>query len=199
VKPAIGRLYAWDDVRDDFYFKLPELSSAGLAQYAGLPSTFKISGSIGPTQGFVALGSDEDREGAERGGVPLRLVPKSWDRARDRDTRLNNLLDWNREAVAVYPFGTGDARTPQRHLLVLRPEALAAYFTCLRESPDAAARYRDRPVRDRVLGYVRVGEQKDDEGVRVLIVAETCLPTPLPADEEDLLTPGPKQSDKVAR
>jgi hypothetical protein len=74
----------------------------------------------------------------------------------------------------------------ERHLLVIRPEAIEAFLTCLRESPRAAQLFGTTPVRNGILGYIRVGE---GEYARHLIVAETLLPTPLPIDEEDVLSP----------
>jgi hypothetical protein len=186
LRPAAGKFYRWEEVRDDFYRRLPRLTGRDLATRGGLPETFDVVGSIGATQGFVALGTGQEQNGQTRGGVTLRAVPQTWDRAKDSDTRLNNVMDWNREAVAVYPLASGE---PARHYLLLRPEAIDAYLTCLREAPAARKLYVDRPVADRVLGYVQVGDTEDDDGVRVLIVAEVCLPTPVPFDEEDLLAP----------
>ena len=64
----------------------------------------------------------------------------------------------------------------------MRPEAIESYLSCVQEAPGARDLYGERPLRDRILGYVQVGDSKDDNGVRVLIVAEACLPTPLPID-----------------
>jgi hypothetical protein len=188
-RPAFGAYYRWDEVRDDFYHKLPKLGDFPLDEQHA--QVLHWTGSIGATQGFVAMGLDADRTGETRGGVVLRELPKTWDRAKDSDTRLDNVLDWNREAVAVYPAvpHAAERGEPQRHYLLLRPEAVDAYLTCLREVAGARESFGERRVSDRVLGYVQVGKAEGDDGVRVLIVAEACLPTPLPADEEDLLSP----------
>lgn len=192
-RPNAGKYYRWDEVRDDFCHRLPKLDARALAQHAGLTASFDVVGSIGATHGFVALGrrpvaSNEPSTNHTTPDEAHLDLPTSWNRDQDHDTRLNNLLDWNREAVAVYPFATGDQ--PLRHYLLIRPEAVAAYLTCLQEPPEAQDLFGGRPVRDRILGYVQVGRMDGEaEGVRVLIVAEACLPTPLPADEEDLLAP----------
>ncbi|MGD8454162.1 MAG: hypothetical protein PVJ57_20300 [Phycisphaerae bacterium] len=190
LRPTAGKRYRWDDVRDDFYHRLPRLDAAALAEYAKLPESFEVKASIGATQGYVALGTPDDSPATPRGGVVLRDVPAEWRRDRDADLRLNNVLDWNREAVAVYPFGKPGLREPQRHYLVMRPEAFEAYFNCTAESPTAREFFSGLALRDRVLGYIQVGRLEGEaEGVRALIVVEAALPGPLPLDEEDLLRP----------
>jgi len=196
LRPAVGNFYRWDDVRDDYYRKLPKLTGRTLAVRAGLGPTFDVVGRIGATHGFAALGERE--EAGSRPTVKLNdsgaagalsPVPARWEPAQDHDTRLNNVLDWNREAVAIYPFAHSDPWEPRRYYLVLRPEAIDAYVTCLREPREARQVYGGRPMRDRILGYVQAGEPEgENEGARVLIVVEVRLPDTLPLDEEDLLT-----------
>jgi len=189
-QPAPGKFCAWDDVRDDFYHRLPELAAADLARHMGLrtPTGFEIRAEIGATTGYVALGDSSHRTGVVLGGVPIRAVPERWSVETDRDATLNNVLDWNREAVAAYPFQHAGT---WRHLLLLRPEAVDAFLTCAQETQDVPALYGSRPLRDRVLGYVKVGKSDGEhEGVRALLVVEAALAEPLPADEEDLLAPG---------
>ncbi|MCH8807653.1 MAG: hypothetical protein IH986_16440 [Planctomycetes bacterium] len=195
--PRAGRHYRWNDVRDDFYNRLPRLSNAWLQEYTGAERGFGVYGSVGTTAGahggYIAIGSQADRSGEMRGGVPLLKLPNKWDRKTYWDRRLNNLLDWNRESVAVYPFKGQRPRAATsgswRHLLLMRPEAVEAFLTCLRESPAAGNVYATVPLRDRILGYVQVGQTRgEEEGTRVLILAEAVLPDPLPVDEEDLLS-----------
>ena len=181
--PRPGNLYKWDAVRDDICEKLPLLTAEWLREYAGLHPDFQIHGGIDGLHGYVSIGSPKDVGGRQRGGVTSHDRVHDWNAEQDRDLQLNNLLDWNHESVAVYPFLK---RGSPRHLLVIRPEAVEAFLTCLRESPQAAQLFGTTPVRDRILGYIRVGE---GEHARHLIVAETPLPTPLPIDEEDLLSP----------
>ncbi len=191
LRPAFGKFYRWSDVRDDFYGKLPRLTGESLAEYGRLSKSFDVVGSIGATQGVIAMGAQEDQTGEVRGGVTLRAVPRAWDRAKDLDLRLNNVMDWNREAVAVYPLPPrpGSSSNLPHQYLLLRPEAVDSYLMCLAEAPAARQAFADRPVGDRMLGYVQVGQGTDDDAIRVLILAEVCLPAPLPADEEDLLSP----------
>jgi len=186
--PRPGNLYKWDAVRDDIHEKLPLLTAEWLREYAGLHPDFQIRGGIDGVHGYVSLGSPEDLSGRQRGGVTMHDRVRDWNAEQDRDLQLNNLLDWNHESVAVYPFlkHPAPAAGAGRHLLVIRPEAVEVLLTCLRESPRAAQLFGTTPVRNRILGYIRIG---DGERARHLIVAETLLPTPLPIDEEDLLSP----------
>ena len=187
LRPRPGRFYRWDDVRGDFYRLLPRLAASDLARHANLGGGFDIADSLGATHGHVSIGLDPRSAGPADNRPVLR---REWDYAKNQDVRLNNLLDWNREAVAVYPF---NAREPERHLLFMRPEAVEAYLTCLDEAEQASDIYGHRAVRDRILGYLLVGESSTGrETSRVLIVAEVCLPLPLPVDEEDLLAPLPR-------
>jgi tetratricopeptide (TPR) repeat protein len=186
--PRPGKLYRWDAVRDDCCDKLPRLTAEWLREYAGLHPDFQIRGRIDGVHGYLSLGSSADVSGRQRGGVTIHALMPDWNILEDRDLQLNNLLDWSHESVAVYPFlkHPAAAAGAERHLLVIRPEATEAFLTCLRESPQAAQLFGTSSVQSRILGYVRVGE---GEHARNLIVAETLLPTPLPIDEEDLLSP----------
>ncbi|MBN2446462.1 MAG: hypothetical protein JXO22_07050, partial [Phycisphaerae bacterium] len=186
LRPKFGRYYTWDDVRDDYYCKLPRIIGDDLRAYFGLPesASVTVTSDIGPTTGYVAVAATADQP-----SDTLLPIPAKWNRETDADTRLNNIMDYNREAIAVYPFSREGT---DRHLLIMRPEAIDAYLTCLHEDPSAARVYGDRPVRQRMLGYFQTGTNNgEQEGVRVWLVAETILPTPLPFDEEDLLSPLP--------
>ena len=143
--------------------------------------TRNIAAKIKATQGFVALAvwSQTDLSDATVRNIPVNGIDEF------EDSRVNNALDWRRESIAVYPIERNRTR---RHLLVIRPEAIDAFLTCLRESPRAREIFEGRRPRNRVLGYVRVGEELS---IRTLIVVETLLPMPLPTDEEDLLGPLP--------
>lgn len=179
--PRPGRYYNWNEVRDDFHRKLPRLDAAYLRSFGNLPDDFEIAAKIKATQGFVALAawSQTDLSDATVRNIPVNGIDEFEDR------RVNNVLDWRRESIAVYPIERNRTR---RHLLVIRPEAIDAFLTCLRESPRADETFEGRRPRNRVLGYLRVGEEPS---IRTLIVVETLLPMPLPTDEEDLLAPLP--------
>ncbi len=186
LAPRFGRFYKWDQVRDDYYWKLPRITAEDLRDHCGLAdgATLSVVSNIGPTKGFLAIGASSDKSDGT-----LLPIPDDWDRERDRDERVNNIMDYNREAIAVYPF---EMRGQTRHLLIMRPEAVGPYLKCLNEAPDAARVYADKPVSDRIVGYLLTGRNiGEQEGVRAWVVAEAMLPAPLPLDEEDLLAPLP--------
>ncbi|MFH1746006.1 MAG: hypothetical protein ABIG44_03065 [Planctomycetota bacterium] len=193
-QPVIGKYYRWDEVRYDFHRHLPRLDARALATYLGLGDAFEIQASIGATQGFIALGLPRGTiagpilRGISVGGNCPEL-PDQWNPLEHHDSQLNNILDWARETVAIYPL---PASEPPRQLLFIRPEALEAYLTCLYEDPRGVDQFQGRPPRDRILGYLPVGTLSgNDTSPRFLIVIETCLPAPLPVDVEDLLVPFP--------
>ncbi|MBU0639026.1 MAG: hypothetical protein KKB50_09195 [Planctomycetes bacterium] len=187
--PHPGQHYDWDEVRDDFYNKLPRLDAGWLRDYADWPADLEVQAGIGATAGYVAWQAPRDATPGQQAGVPLRAAPTEGWHSPGFATRLDNVLDWNRESVAVYPI---QRRGTWRHLLVMRAEAIEAFLTCLREAPQADELFGPGSARQRVLGYLQVGRMDGEkEGIRVLIVAEVLLLTPLPADEEDLLVPLP--------
>ncbi len=150
-------------------------------QVSVLKDDFEIVAKVNATRGVVGLVAWSQ---AERNDPNIRSFAVG-DINGLVDRRVNNVLDWGRESIAVYPIERNRTR---RHLLVIRPEAIDAFLTCLRESPRADETFEGRRPRNRVLGYVRVGEEPS---IRTLIVVETLLPMPLPTDEEDLLAPLP--------
>ncbi|MBW7906603.1 MAG: hypothetical protein LC135_01395 [Phycisphaerae bacterium] len=182
-EPRAGTYFRWADVRDDSQRRLPQLSIAALHNRGELPANVRLQSAFSGGGGVVVIGSDSDEELSRRSGVRLRAAPRSWDVHQDRDVELNNVLDWEREAVAVYPYRRNNE---WRHLLLIKPEAVEPYLACLRESPQAAQRFAKSHVSGRVLGYVRVGAVS---AWQWLIVVDTLLETPLPVDEEDLLWP----------
>lgn len=181
LAPQAGEYYDWDEVRDDWQRKLPRLTSETLRKCGEFPTGLTLDGFILRGGDVVAVAAPDD---AARGAdAALAPRPASWDPARDSDLRLNNLLDWARESALVYPYRKSGG---PRHLLLLKPEAVEPFLACLREAPEAATVLGARPLRKRVLGYVRIDGA---DSWRALIALETLLPTPLPADEDDLLSP----------
>lgn len=182
--PRAGGVFRWDEVRQDVFGRLPALNAAGLRRFGTLPEDLRIQAVFDRQGGVMVIGAANDAESAASSGIRLRAAPSGWDVGKDRDVQLNNVLDWERESVAVYPYRKNDA---WRHLLFVKPEAVDAYLACLRESPDARQAFANTLIASRVLGFLRLGS---DENWRHVIVIDALLATPLPLDEEDLLSPG---------
>lgn len=178
ARPPVGPFYSWRTVRDRYHDTLPQLTESDLRTITGV-SDLRLHGEIIHGGGFFAL-SAGDRTDSRT----CRAVPSSWDREKDRDIVLNNLLDWDREHCAAFPFSRQDR---DRDLLFLRPEAIDAYLTLLDEPRPAEVGPATGPA-GRVLGYVIVPGAESD---RTLLVVEANLgnPTGWPLDEEDLLRP----------
>ncbi len=166
LRPEPGRWYSWRDVRDDWPASLPRLSEQSLRDYAQFPASFTIAA---------------DRAAA----APVIRLDRSADTTRTgARVRLDALLDWSREFLAVAEMTKNGRR---RHLLLVRPDAIDAVLTCLKEADAARDLFAGRRVSDRLLGVVQIGSAA---APLRLIAVEALLPDVLPWDEEDLLSPG---------
>lgn len=174
-----GGHFGWREVCDQFDVRLPVLGQVEMNRIAG-GSEIRIDGKAGE-RGHVAV-SMNGREASNT----YRL--SAWRDGQDRDVRLNNVIDWDRESVAVLRYKK-DGR--DRDLLFVRPEALVAYMTLLKEPPEAAELFGSRPLDQRLLGYVVV--PAGNGATRVLFVLDCYLgdESTWPIDEEDLLVPIP--------
>ncbi len=187
--PGTGAYYAWPGVQYDYHHELPALDTAALEGVTGVKG-LTVTGAIDTFDGYVAFIDP----GMQASSATYRPLTEPWQIGTDRDVVLNNVLDWAREACAAYRYRK-DGKT--RDLLLIKPEAVQAYLALLREPAAAAELFGQRPVDERLLGYVVVPAGRS---VRTLIVVDTLLgesnaggdPT-WPVDEEDLLTPfGPQ-------
>lgn len=115
-EPFRGRAYAWADVADDLWFKLPELGSKELATLTGIP-TLEIVGDRKERHRLFRV-ADADRD-----KVSSPLV-QSGD---DADTAVNNLLSLATESCAVLATKTG-------HWLAVRPDLADLYVDMARVS-----------------------------------------------------------------
>lgn len=159
--PSEGRLYRWDDVRDDYTTLLPLLTDKDLARHTATPD-FAIS---------------KDSLITGRSPVKQPLV-----QANDPNDRvLNNLLNWRFESAAVFRYR--DKGGSARDLVFLRPEAYETYIRLMRIPKGSAIKSHA----DRVLGYVLLDGMDDHPNGRVMLVLDTYLGDKLPVDEKDLL------------
>lgn len=108
-EPFTGRAYAWADVADDLWFRLPELGSKELATLTGIPS-LEIAGDRRERHRLVRV-AEEDR-----GKVHSPLVSAG----DDADTAVNNLLSLATESCGVLATETG-------LWLIVRPDLADVY------------------------------------------------------------------------
>jgi hypothetical protein len=108
-EPFSGKAYAWAAVKDDCWFKLPELHDAELAKLTGLPS-FHVDA---PKRSALRLFTVNEND---RARVRSPYVAA----AADKDVRLNNLASLHTESCAVVATDTG-------HWLFVRPDLADVY------------------------------------------------------------------------
>lgn len=177
--PSVGPYYLWRDVKKDYQENLPRLSAADLQKITGI-ADLSLDGRIDKDGGFFSLAAPGKTPSAT-----YRAAPSSWESVKDSDVRLNNVLDWNREACAALAY---EKAGKPRNLLFLKPEALTAYLTLLAEPSPATAIFDGRPLDERFLGYVVV---PGATSTRALLLLDTFLgeEAKWPPDEEDLMNP----------
>lgn len=171
-----GERYQWTAVRDDWHRLLPVLD---LASAIGVQGT-RLASIVDGRGGFVAV----DVPGHSMGDR-YRSVPREWNAATDRDTELNNVLDWRNEWCMLVD-ATGNGK--RRQLLFVSPEAVDAFVYCLKEDDAAKQRFDGAGPGDRILGRIVAPGPGCD---RDLIVFDVWLgeASTWPVDEEDLLSP----------
>jgi hypothetical protein len=130
-EPFSGKLYAWKDVSDDCWFRLPLLGQDELAKLTGLPSLKFAAPARTMWRHFTV--SEADR--------PKILSPYT-DSSGENDTALNNLLSLYTESAAVLRTATG-------HWLIVRPEEVEVYVQML------AGRGKGAPLE--VAGWINEG------------------------------------------
>jgi len=172
--PPVGEYYKWQHVRGDFTRRLPRLSEADLRKITGV-NGLTLAGHIEGGSGYIAVTGVE--------GPVVRQPPSTWQPEKDRDVVFNNLMDWEREACAAIRY---QKNNEPRDLLFVKPEALPAYMNLTTESPAAAGRFVDKPLEERLLGYVSIPA---GAGTRNVFVLDALLGDQKgwPTDEEDLM------------
>jgi hypothetical protein len=177
--PKAGQHYTWSKAEPDFRRRLPRLASTDLQRITGVKG-LAITADIKSPEGCVAVTVANQPASAS-----YRPWTGRWKHGEDRDVALNNVLDWSREVCCAYRYRSGGS---ERDLLFLKPEAMEAYTTCLKEQDSATAVFGRKSPGERLLGYVDVPAGKSS---RTLLVLDTLLgdQNGWPADEEDLLTP----------
>ncbi len=184
---APGDHQVWSEVAHDYRRLLPRLGDGELASLTGI-SGLRLRSAASPFAGFVAV--EVPGRAASAG---YRPPPETWDAATDRDTTVDNFMDWAREATLVVGRASGDGRA----VLLVKPEAIEAFLTLLVEAEGAEKSFPGRGPAERTLGYVVVPFA---DSTRCLLAVDVFLGEPgkWPADEEDLLSPhGPFVPNRV--
>lgn len=164
--PAVGPLYSWSEVEDDYRELLPQLSADDIAKIT------KIDGlTISDTVFFVAL-----PEGTE----PIK--GSRYSAAADKEDReFNNYLNWDYEPAAAIRY-TRDGKT--RDLLFVRPEYIEEYLALVEPLGNGTA------PEDSLLGYVFIPHASyrstPNKTGRIAFVIDTQLDA-YPIDNEDIL------------
>lgn len=183
--PEQGYWYSWGRCESAFHEMMPQLDEEALRRLTGLRG-LRVHGKVAGADGMIGLEIPGRKQASE-----YRDVPAAWNDKTDRDARLNNVLDWAREDVLAIRFEK-DGNT--HDLLIMKPEATAAYLTLLKEpSAEAEKLFQTLAPANRVVGYLPVPA---DQGTsRSLIVADVILSgegESWPTDEEDLMEPEQK-------
>lgn len=172
--PKAGGHFDWSSVKSDFRRQLPCLTDADLQSITGIADLRIRAGSeLGAA--FVALDS------ASRKSDATYRPTASWSGTASRDVVLNNLMDWSRESIAAIRFKTG---AEARDMLLVRPEALLAATTILKESDSSDKLFGGKKPAERLLGWI------DATPLGTVFVMEARLAGDAwPVDEEEILTP----------
>lgn len=108
-EPFSGKLYRWQDVADDCWFRLPLLGQNELAQLTGLASLQLAADKKTNWRHFTVAESDR-----------AKLFSPYVEKSSDSDTAPNNLLSLVTESCATLRTTTG-------HWLIVRPEVADVY------------------------------------------------------------------------
>lgn len=109
MEPFRGRAYAWAEVADDLWFRVPEVHAKELAMLTGLGS-LEIVGDRTERHRLFRVGEED----VARVRSPLTGA------GGDSDTAVNNLLSLSTESCAVLATETG-------HWMVVRPDLADLY------------------------------------------------------------------------
>ena len=150
-----GKAYAWADVKDDCWFRLPDLTDADLAKLTGIPSV-KITGDRSAKQ-------DECRAWAVDAGDAAKVSSPYAAQPAEKETALNNILKMQSESCAVLKTATGQ-------WLLVKKELADVYVDMLKISGKG-----DQPLP--VYGYV-------NRDVLPLLLVKAPAEMAVPACEE---------------
>jgi len=164
--PAVGSLYSWSDVEEDYRELLPLLSADDIAKITGIDGL-----TISDTVFFIEL---------PEGTQPLegsRYIAT----ADEEDREFNNYLNYDYEpAAAVRYTRAGETRD----LLFVRPEYIEEYLALVESSDNGTA------PEDSLLGYVFIPHvsyrSTPNHTGRAVFVIDTQLDI-YPVDNEDIL------------
>jgi hypothetical protein len=155
-----GKAYVWDEVKDDCWFKLPDLTDADLARLTGIPSV-KITGDR-------AAKEEECRSWTVAAGDAARVLSPYVAQPAARETALNNVMKIRAESCAVFKTATGQ-------WLLVKKELADVYVDMLKLSGKG---HQPLPV----YGYV-------NRDVLPLVLVRAPAEMPVPRCEEGYFRP----------
>ena len=212
VPPEVGKLYRWDDVKEDYIEMLPRLTQddfrklTGIAELtlvnnvylAAIPESAVQKGTNVITLEAIKkaiAGVESDGEPATPinflelpiPGTPEGQQPTPFNAFKTAlygDVTLNNFLNLDREGAAALRYVENGQ---PRDLLLIRPEYFEEYLSLV---DDAKSGMPGR-TRDRILGYWFIRNaaypSTGNRTWRAVIVAKTYLGDQYPIDEQDIL------------
>ncbi|MCX7048457.1 MAG: hypothetical protein NTX50_23595 [Candidatus Sumerlaeota bacterium] len=115
-----GKPYAWDDVKNDCWFRLPQLGDAELAKLTGIAS-FQMDAQPKTTYRLYKVSKSDEK----------LVLSKYVSEPNEKDVELNNLIALHTESAAVLRTATG-------HWLFVRPDLADVYVDMMRLSGKGA-------------------------------------------------------------
>ncbi|MBK8268686.1 MAG: hypothetical protein IPK83_10460, partial [Planctomycetes bacterium] len=173
--PKAGPYYQWSKVQRDPRRLLPCLTDVDLQKISGI-SDLRLQATYSSNSSFVALVSAASKPSARY------RAPADWSGNDARDVRLNNMMDWSREAFAAIRFGSAN---DARDLLLVRPDAMEAATYILKESESASTIFKGKSAADRLLGWIDAGPL----GMVFVLDVRLADGDAWPLEEEDILSP----------
>ena len=212
VPPEVGKLYRWDDVKEDYLEKLPRLSQDDFRTLTGIPELTLVKNAYlmaipekAAQKGASAITLEAINKaiaGQECEGEPVTAVNfldlpipgtpegqeptpfNAFKMALFQDAALNNSLNLDREGAAALRYIENGR---PRDLLFIRPEYFEEYLSLI---DDARSGMPGR-TQDRILGYWFIRNaaypSTGNRTWRAVIVAKTYLGDQYPTDEQDIL------------
>ena len=219
--PQVGTHYRWDDVNEDYFELLPELTEDDFRAITGIPELTLVKNAFLMTvprskvqKGSSAIALEdlvkgiggETFEGEKVTpvnfldlripGTPRDQEPTPFNKFKTGvldDVTLNNFFNMDREGAGAFRY-VEDGQP--RDLLFIRPEYLDEYLELIDDKKSGMP----GKTKDRILGYwfLRNAAYRTtgNRTWRAVVVAKTYLGETYPTDEQDILAVPPPPPPK---